>query len=69
MVFQKSKCPLEPEPKPQIPKLKYEGNCCIFANPCVKTGRRPREKAPLLPASHSLYGTLQAQKGICKNLT
>lgn len=67
--LQKSKCLLETKPKPQIPKLKFEGNCCMFANLYVKTCRRPWEKAPLHPVSHSLNGVLQAQKGIGKNLT
>lgn len=52
--LQKSKCLLEPEPKPQIPKLKYEGNCCMFANPYIKAVRTAREKAPLHPESHSI---------------
>lgn len=52
--LQKSNCLLEPEPKPQIPKLKYEGNCCMFANPYIKAVRRAREKAPFHPVSHSI---------------
>lgn len=68
---QKSKGLLEPEPKPQIPKLKYEENCCMFANPYVKAVRRAREKAPLHPGPHSILFIfeLQAQKGIGLNLT
>lgn len=41
----------------------------MFANPYVKAGGRPREKAPLHPALRFLNGVLQAQKGIGKSLT
>lgn len=67
-VLQESKCPLEPEPKPQIPKLKYEGNCCMFANSNIKTGTGPKNKAPF-HLHRTLNRDFQPQMGMGKSVT